>query len=71
MSFKSVQDKISKKEGVSQAIAGAIIAKSTREASPKAKKANPALNKVKMPKDKEGARESSQGYHSHNKLNGK
>lgn len=47
MSFKSVQKKIEKKEGVSKKAAGAILAKSTRNASPAAKKKNPNLKKVK------------------------
>lgn len=47
MSFKAVQKKIEAKEGVSAKSAGAILAKSTRNASPAAKKANPKLNKVK------------------------
>ena len=47
MSFKSVQSKIAKSEGVSKKAAGAILAKSTRDASPAAKKANPNLKKVK------------------------
>lgn len=47
MSFKSVQSKIAKKEGVSKKAAGAILAKSSRNASAAAKKKNPALNKVK------------------------
>jgi hypothetical protein len=47
MSFQSVQQGIEKKEGVGSAAAGAILAKSTRNASPAAKKANPNLNKVK------------------------
>ena len=45
--FASVQSKIAKKEGVSEKAAGAILGKSSREASPEAKKANPHLNKVK------------------------
>lgn len=45
--FKSVQNKIAKKEGVSKEAAGAILAKSTRNASAEAKKANPNLRKVK------------------------
>jgi hypothetical protein len=45
--FKSVQSKIAKKEGVSKEAAGAILANATRHASSKAKKANPALKKVK------------------------
>lgn len=47
MSFKSVQNKIAKKEGVSSKIAGAILAKSSRDASPAAKRKNPNLRKVK------------------------
>lgn len=45
--FKAAQNKIAKKEGVSKASAGAILASSTRKASPAAKKKNPNLNKVK------------------------
>ncbi len=45
--FKAVQSKIAAKEGVSSKAAGAILAKSTRGASAKAKKANPNLKKVK------------------------
>jgi hypothetical protein len=47
MSFKSVQAKIAKKEGVSKKSAGAILAKSSRNASPAAKRKNPKLNRVK------------------------
>ena len=47
MSFKSVQSKIAKKDGVSKKSAGAILASASRNASPKAKKANPKLKKVK------------------------
>ncbi len=47
MSFKSVQNKIAKKEGVSKKSAGAILANSTRNASAKAKKNNPKLKRVK------------------------
>ena len=47
MSFKSVQKKIASQQGVSQKAAGAILASSTRKASPAAKRANPALKKVK------------------------
>lgn len=47
MSFKSVQKKIARQQGVSQKAAGAILAKSTRQASPAAKRKNPALKKVK------------------------
>ena len=47
MSFKSVQNKIAKKEKVSKKSAGAIVANASRKASPAAKKKNPALKKVK------------------------
>jgi hypothetical protein len=45
--FKAVQASIAKKEGVSKDAAGAILANSSRHASAGAKKANPALKKVK------------------------
>lgn len=45
--FKSVQNSIASKEGVSKAAAGAILASATRKASPSAKKANPKLKKVR------------------------
>jgi hypothetical protein len=45
--FKKVQDKIAKSEGVSKESAGAILANASRNASAKAKKANPKLGKVK------------------------
>lgn len=45
--FKSVQADIAKKEGISKERAGAILAASSRKASPAAKKANPNLKKVK------------------------
>ena len=44
--FKAVQGKI-EGEGYSKRAAGAILANSTRNASTKAKKANPRLNRVK------------------------
>lgn len=47
MSFKTVQNKIAKKEGVSKKAAGAILAKASRGASAKAKRKNPKLKKVK------------------------
>ena len=47
MSFKSVQSKIAKKDGVSKKSAGAILASASRGASAKAKKANPKLKRVK------------------------
>lgn len=45
--FKAVQAKIAKKGGYSKKAAGAILAHATRNASAKAKKANPNLKKVK------------------------
>lgn len=45
--FKAVQAKITKKEGVPKAAAGAILAAAARKASPEAKRANPNLKKVK------------------------
>lgn len=45
--FKGAAASIAKKQGVSKKVAGAELASATRNASPKAKKANPRLNKVK------------------------
>lgn len=45
--FKAVQSKIAKKQGISKESAGAILAASTRKASPAAKKKNPRLKRVK------------------------
>ena len=45
--FKSVQNKIAKKQGVSKKQAGAILASSTRNASAAAKRNNPRLKRVK------------------------
>ena len=51
--FENVQKSIAKKSGVGMERAGAILAASTRRASAAAKKANPALKKVKgKPKSK-------------------
>ncbi len=47
MSFKAVASKIAKKQKISKKAASAILASSTRKASPKAKKKNPKLKKVK------------------------
>lgn len=47
MGFKAAQASIAKKSGVPMKNAGAILASSTRNASPAAKKANPNLKKVK------------------------
>ena len=51
--FKAVQAKIAKQSGVGQERAGAILAASSRRASPAAKKANPRLNRVKGGKGKD------------------
>lgn len=45
--FKGAQHQIEQKEGVSAKAAGAILASGARNASPKAKAANPRLGKVK------------------------
>lgn len=45
--FKAAQKNIAAKEGIPMKNAGAILANSTRNASAKAKKANPNLKKVK------------------------
>lgn len=45
--FKAVAAKIARKEGVSPERAKAMLAASTRNASAKAKKANPRLKRVK------------------------
>jgi hypothetical protein len=47
MSFRSEQAKIARKEGISKRSAGAILASASRNASAKAKRANPKLRKVK------------------------
>jgi hypothetical protein len=47
MGFKAAQSQIAKRQGISQARAGAILASATRKASPAAKRANPNLKKVK------------------------
>lgn len=45
--FKKVQESIARKEGVGMKRAGAILAASSRRASPAAKRANPRLNRVR------------------------
>jgi len=45
--FKAVAASISRREGVSPDRAAAMLAASTRRASPAAKAANPRLNRVK------------------------
>jgi hypothetical protein len=47
MGFKAAQKQISKKQDISMEAAGAILASGARNASSKAKKANPNLKKVK------------------------
>jgi hypothetical protein len=47
MGFKAGAKAIAEKQGVSLKSASAILASSTRKASPKAKAANPNLKKVK------------------------
>jgi len=47
MGFKAAQKSIAKKSGVSIEAAGAILASSSRKASPAAKRKNPNLKKVK------------------------
>lgn len=46
--FNKASAGIARREGVSPARADAILAASTRKASPKAKRANPNLKKVPM-----------------------
>ena len=50
MGFKAAQAQIASKGGYSQKRAGAILAASTRKASPAAKRANPNLLKVRPAK---------------------
>jgi len=45
--FKSVQRRIARKQGVSMKRAGAILASSSRRASPAAKRRNPRLKRVR------------------------
>lgn len=45
--FAAVQTSIMRKSGVTKERAGAILAASSRKASPAAKKANPRLKRVK------------------------
>ena len=44
--FKAVASSIAAKQGISKAAASAILAKSSRNASPAAKKKNPRLKNV-------------------------
>jgi len=52
MGFKAAKKSIAKKQGIPMENAGAILAAGARKASPAAKKANPNLKKVAMPKKK-------------------
>jgi len=54
MGFAAAQKKIAKKQGIPTKNAGAILAVSTRAASPAAKAKNPNLKKVAMPQKKGG-----------------
>jgi hypothetical protein len=45
--FKKIQGSIARKEGISKKSAGAILANSSRHASPAAKRKNPNLKKVR------------------------
>lgn len=54
MGFDSAAENISKKEGVPMKNAKAMLASATRKASPAAKKSNPNLKKVSMPKKSKG-----------------
>ena len=45
--FKAVQRSIARRQGVSKRAAGAILASSSRRASPAAKRANPRLKRVR------------------------
>ena len=54
--FKAVQARIAKRQGISKKRAGAILAASTRRASPAAKRKNPRLRRVRMPKRNRGRR---------------
>lgn len=50
--FAKAAASIASKEGVSKQAASAILANAARKASPAAKKANPRLNRVSVPKKK-------------------
>lgn len=60
--FKAVQSSIAAKEGVSSERAGAILAASTRRASPAAKKRNPRLKRVKGKAKKKSRSKQSYNY---------
>ncbi len=50
--FQQAASSIAAKQGISKGAASAILAKSARNASPAAKRANPRLNRVRSPKKK-------------------
>ena len=54
MGFKAAQNQIAKRQGISQARAGAILAAGARKASAGAKKRNPNLLKVSGAKKAKG-----------------
>lgn len=54
MGFQAAQSQIAKRQGISQARAGAILAAGARKASPAAKKRNPNLLKVSGVKKTKG-----------------
>lgn len=54
MGFKAAAKNISSKQGIPMKNADAILASSARNASKAAKKANPNLNNVAMPKKTKG-----------------
>ena len=54
MGFEAAAKGIAKKQGIPMKNAKAILAAGARKASPAAKKANPNLKKVMMPKKKGG-----------------
>ncbi len=55
MGFQAAQKQMMKKQGMSKASAGAILAAGARNASAKAKRANPNLSNVRTKKASEGA----------------
>lgn len=59
--FKAVQGEIAAKEGVSEERAGAILAASSRRASPAAKRANPRLSRVKGNPNRKKGKKPSRG----------
>jgi hypothetical protein len=60
--FGAVQSKIASQQGVSKKAAGAILAHSSRNASPAAKRKNPRLKKVATAKAKSKIVKQGQTY---------